>query len=386
MNILQISPYYRPYPGGQERYVHALSRALVNAGHWVTVLTSDYPEARPLRFEEDGVRVIRFRTLVRLFRNPVTPGMLFLPSEVGDFDLIHAHNEHAFSSDAAVLLKHSSRKPLVLTSHGNLVFGSRIPDAVRRLYYATIGKAVFRQADRITVATPSERERIMADAGIRRGKIEVLPVGIDLQYWNSFLPRAELPSALRLLSPTTKVILIATQLIRRKGIEHLIRAFPEIRKRYPDSVVALAGSGDAERDLRDLAAGLRLDDRVLFLGRLFEVELTAAYRRADVFVLPSIGEGQPTCILEAWMHAKPVVATDIPGVSDYYREAALLVPPADSPALAEAVLQILGDPQWARALGERGKKLVESNFDWPIVVKRMLELYALVLGGRAADA
>jgi glycosyltransferase involved in cell wall biosynthesis len=385
MHILQMAPYYRPYPGGQERYVQALSRALVDAGHRVTVITSDYPEKNPRRFEEDGVRVLRFRTLLRLFRNPFTPGMLFLPPDARDFDLIHAHNEHGFSSDVAVLLKSLHRKPLILTSHGNLVYGSRLPDAACRFYEATVGRQIFRRADRITAATPSEKERIASAWRIEWEKIEVIPVGIDLRFWKSYEGKGRLPAALEKTDPRTKVILCATQLIRRKGIGYLLGAVPDIRKGCDDFRIVLAGSGDAEGELRNLAATLGIADRVLFLGKLDEAELTAVYRRADVFVLPSIGEGQPTCIMEAWVHAKPVVATAISGVSDYYSDAAVLIPAADSPALAEAILHILRDPQAAKALGEKGKQLVESRFDWPIVVKRMLALYASVLGGRGAD-
>jgi glycosyltransferase involved in cell wall biosynthesis len=386
MHILQVAPYYRPYPGGQERYVQSLSRALTEAGHRVTVITSDFPQKHPRRFEEDGIRVLRFRSVLRLFRNPFTPGMLFLPPDVRDYDLIHAHNEHGFSSDIAVILKHLSRKPLVVTSHGNLVYGSWLPDAACRLYEATIGKEVFQQADRITVATPSEKARIVAEAGIAEKKIVVIPVGIDLRYWKSFLEKAKLPAALEKTDSGGKIILVATQLIRRKGIEYLIRAVPQIRKGYPDFRIVLAGSGDAENELKNLVSALRIEDTVLFLGRLDEEELTAVYRRADVFVLPSIGEGQPTCILEAWMHAKPVVATEISGVVDYYRDAAVLVPAADSPALAEGILKILRDPELARALGDKGKNLVESTFDWPIIVKQMLALYASVLANRGVKA
>lgn len=86
------------------------------------------------------------------------------------------------------------------------------------------------------------------------------------------------------------------------------------------------------------------------------------------------------------MYAKPVVATEISGVVDYYRDAAVLVPPADSPALAEGILKILRDPKLAKTLGEKGKTLVESTFDWPIIVKQMLALYSSVLAGRDVKA
>jgi glycosyltransferase involved in cell wall biosynthesis len=382
MHILQMAPYYPPYPGGQERYVRSLSRMLVQSGHRVTVITSDYPPGCPRVSVEDGIQVFRFRTVLRLFRNPITPGMIFPPRQIRDFDLIHAHNEHGFSSNAAVLLKRLSRKPLVLTSHGNLVYGSRIPDAACSVYEATFGRIVFGQADRITVATPSEKERIVAESGVPREKIEVIPVGIDTVYWNSFAETAKLPAAMEKINPDTKVILVATQLIRRKGIDHLIRAIPAVGKQLENFVVVLAGSGDAEKELKSLTGSLHLERRVIFLGRLFENELTAVYRRADIFVLPSIGEGQPTCILEAWLQAKPVVATDISGVSDYYRDAAILVPVADSPALAEAILRILQHPHIGMELGRKGRRLVESAFEWRVLVKSMVSLYESAMQSR----
>ena len=105
----------------------------------------------------------------------------------------------------------------MLTSHGNLVYGSWLPDAACTLYEATFGRWVFHQADRITVATPSEKARIIREDGIPEGKISVIPVGIDLRYWRSFASKARLPAGLAHVDPQTKVILVATQTDPEKG-------------------------------------------------------------------------------------------------------------------------------------------------------------------------
>jgi glycosyltransferase involved in cell wall biosynthesis len=124
--------------------------------------------------------------------------------------------------------------------------------------------------------------------------------------------------------------LVATQLIKRKGIHYLIRAIPEITAKHSDIVCVVAGSGDYINELLALVDELDLRTYVHFVGTLNGQELASAYRSAEVFVLPSLGEGQPTCILEAWAFSKPVVATNIEGIVDYYDGTALLTEPGDT--------------------------------------------------------
>jgi glycosyltransferase involved in cell wall biosynthesis len=282
MNVLQIAPYFPPYLGGQERFVFNLARHLVRMGHAVTVLTSHHPGDAPFQSEEEGIRIYRYHNLMRPLRNPISPGMLFSPHLVREADVIHAHNEHSFAANTAVILGRRFAKPVLLTVHGRLVMASRLGDLAVRCYEQSISRLVFSGVAGITAATPSEKLRLRRDYRIAEDRIAVIPVGIDLAYWDSLRvgPHAEngWEAGLR----GRRVILVATQLIRRKGIDFLIRAMPRILNEEPEAVLMVAGSGDEEANLRRLAGSLNLGGRVRFLGRIFDAELSAEIGRAHV--------------------------------------------------------------------------------------------------------
>lgn len=376
MNIIQIAPYFPPYLGGQERFVFDLSRQLVRKGHSITVLTSRCPADAPSYSDEGGIQVFRYRNLVRLFRNPISPGLILSPHSIRQADVIHTHNEHSFASNAAAILARRFGKPLVLTLHGRLIIGSRLGDSILSIYERTVSRWIFDAATGITVAMPSEMERLAQQSRLPRERMAVIPVGIDLEYWDSL--RAATPAIYSWQSglERKKVILVATQLIRRKGIDFLIRGMPRILAVEPEAVLLIAGSGDEAANLRQLTHLLNLEDRIHFLGRVFDAELSAAYRIADVFVLPSLSEGLPLCIMEALAHEKPVVTTRIDGMKECFAEVAVLVAPSDTDVLVKAVLDVLRDTVRAAAGGKAGRRLLEKEYDWSVLAGDMETVYA----------
>jgi glycosyltransferase involved in cell wall biosynthesis len=380
MNIVQIAPYYPPYLGGQERFVLNLSRQLARKGHAVTVLTTRCPGDSPSRSEEEGIRVFRYRNLARLFRNPIAPGLLFPPPSIRQADVIHAHNEHSFASNAAVLLGRRFGKPVCLTVHGRLVMSSRFGDFVLSVYEKTISPWVLCTAAGITAATPSDKERLERLYGLPEERITVIPVGIDLEYWDSLRGGRPRTYGWQAGLQAKKVILVATQLIRRKGIDFLIRGMPRILTAEPEAVLLIAGSGEEMANLRRLAHSQNLDAHIHFLGRIFDAELSAAYQTAQVFVLPSLSEGLPTCVMEAWAHGKPVVATRIDGMQDCFSGVADLTAPSDPCALADGILGLLQDPEKAAERGAAGRRLMEKEYTWPVVAGNMLEAYNKAIG------
>jgi len=361
--------------GGQERFVYSLSRQLVRMGHTVIVLTSRYPLDVPSRSMEGDIKVFRSRTLMRPFRNPISPGLLFPPRLIQDADIIHTHNEHSFAANAAVLLGRQFSKPVMLSVHGRLVMASQIGDLAVRCYESSISPIIFNAATGITVTSPSEKAFLCRRYRLPPDKVSIIPVGIDLTYWDGFRNSSNPEYAWQKETCGKKVILIATQLIRRKGIDFFIRAMPFILEQEPETVLLIAGSGDQEEQLRQLVRSLHIESRVNFLGRLFDEELSRAYQTSDIFVLPSLSEGLPTCVMEAWAYEKPVVATQIDGMKDCFAEIADLVEPASSDALAAGVLKVLRNPQRAAAKGRAGRRVVEQKYCWPEITRRMVAEY-----------
>lgn len=167
----------------------------------------------------------------------------------------------------------------------------------------------------------------------------------------------------------------------QKGQKYLLEAFSRIVRNRPRARLLLVGRrGHASTDLEALHEELQLEERALFLGHRENVpELLAS---ADVFVFPSLFEGQGGALIEAMAMGLPVIATDIPSTREVVEEErnALLVPVESSQSLAEALERLLDDPALMSAFGQRSSKIFHARFTLERSALRMVELYRSVIG------
>lgn len=168
----------------------------------------------------------------------------------------------------------------------------------------------------------------------------------------------------------------------QKGHSTLITALalmlekePELREKL---ICLLAGAGSLGQDLQKQAAASGLSGNIVFCGEITSVrDFLGAL---DIFVMPSLLEGQPLALLEAMAMAKTIVATDISGISETAAsgQEALLVPPGDPRRLAEAVLELAHNPPLAAELGRKARKKA-SLFGLPEYISSHAEIYAEML-------
>jgi glycosyltransferase involved in cell wall biosynthesis len=173
-----------------------------------------------------------------------------------------------------------------------------------------------------------------------------------------------------------RVILNVGRQEYQKGQRYLIEAFDAVSERVPDAVLLVAGrTGHCSAELESLTLRSPAKERIRLLGYRDDVpDLLAA---ADVFAFPSLYEGLGGAVIEAMALGLPVVASDIPPVREVVapQESALLVPPENSVALADALLRVLDDHGMATALGARGLRIFEERFTLEGIVSRMINLY-----------
>lgn len=169
------------------------------------------------------------------------------------------------------------------------------------------------------------------------------------------------------------VVLTAARLMERKGVDTVIRALPEVLRASPAAVYLVAGTGADEARLRRLAEELGLKSRVRFLGDASHEALVNYYHACDVFVMPNRGveetgetETFGVVFLEANACGKPVIGGRVGGVLDAIEdgESGLLVDPTDVQAVATAIVRFLNDPEYARQVGERGRRRARERFSW----------------------
>lgn len=155
-----------------------------------------------------------------------------------------------------------------------------------------------------------------------------------------------------------------------------LRAFALVLEARPEARLTIAGSGPLRAELEALAAELGVAHAVRFSGRVEHAQMAALYRQAGILLNPSLVDNMPNCLLEALASGVPIVSTNVGGVS-FMVEAertALLVPPADPRALADAVLRLAAEPALADRLIQNGLDQVQQ-YCWPSVKPVLSQVY-----------
>jgi glycosyltransferase involved in cell wall biosynthesis len=179
------------------------------------------------------------------------------------------------------------------------------------------------------------------------------------------------------------VVLFVGRLVERKGVRYLIDAVRRLPTGRHARLVVI-GDGPERQALEAEVRQQGLEGRVAFRGKVSDRELREAYATTSVFALPAIvdsrgdTEGLGVVLLEAMTYSVPVVASNLGGITDIVTDGAtgLLVPPADSEALAAALERLAADPALAERLGAAGCRLVQEHFSWPAIVAQWEECYA----------
>jgi glycosyltransferase involved in cell wall biosynthesis len=375
MKILQISPYFFPYQGGQERYIYHLSKELVKMGHSITLITSNFPRSNEFEIL-DGIHIHRVNCNFRILRNPITFDMLRFLKIAKNYDIINVHNEHSFAALAAIYFRQRLRVPIVVTCHGLLRFGEKVLDAFENFYFRTVGKLILKKAEAIITLSNSDKNYIINNIGVEGDKINVIPNAIDINYISSLSIARNMK--IRHKSSNRKIVLFVGPVIRRKGIEHLINAIPAVVSEVPEAFFLIVGDGDFLESAKKLSKDLKVDKFIQFTGRISDAQLFKAYETANLFVLPSISEGLPTAILEAFFFELPVIVTDIPSIREHFENCALFVPQKNNIELSNAIVRLLNDESLAANLAINGKQIL-SAYSWSRVAKEYERVFKKVL-------
>ena len=373
MKIIQVSPYFHPHIGGVESHVFGLSRYLVKRGHEVVVLTSKYD--RRLRDEENirGIRVKRVKPSFIAFLTPVMPAVKQRIISEGA-DVIHSHSPPPLSSYYAGKAARKSKIPHVLTYHCDLEIPVPGGKSMVSFYRKTIGKATLKRTDMLIATTESYAA---TSRDIWKREPAVIPNAVDEKVFN---PGVSGDRVRERHGIDGNIVLYVGRLVFHKGIEYLIES-----ARYVDATFLIVGSGNKERELRRFAANRGLKRKVRFVGRVSEKELPEYYAAADVFVLPSVSrlEAFGIVALEAMASGKPVIVSDIPGVSEVIVEGVqgIRARPMDSKDIAKKINTLLKDEDLRKRMGIAGRRLVEEKYTWNKVVEDVERVYLELVEG-----
>jgi glycosyltransferase involved in cell wall biosynthesis len=183
------------------------------------------------------------------------------------------------------------------------------------------------------------------------------------------------------------MLVVVGRLHPEKGYEHLFQALPRVREQLDHPLVLLvAGAGPFEDEFRRQVAALGCDREVRFLG--FRTDASSLMAAADLVVLPSVAEAFGIVLAEALYIGTPVVATKVGGIPEIVDDGVdgVLVPPANSEALAEAIAGLLNDPERRAEMTGAGREKVERRFSFESMVKEYEEIYEAALKRKGVPA
>ncbi len=300
-------------------------------------------------------------------------------------DVYEAHTASGYGFLRA-LKKQGSKKPFLHTIHGVLAdeyeqaqksqyktFRSRIANRFMK-QLGKLEEETAKNATLIVTISKYSLQKIKQYYDIDESKVRIVPNGVDPEKFKPTENQDVVKQQFGLESEPC--VLFVGSLIPRKGLSFLVVAAEKIVKADAKTKFLIVGDGPLKSTLTTTIQNAGLAGNFKFLGNVNEETLSALYACADVFVLPSLQEGQGIVLLEAQSSGKPVVAFDVGGVSEAVvnGETGLLVEPGSN-ALADALLKLLSDKPLREQMGSNGRRFILENFTWDVCAQNMLKVY-----------
>ena len=366
--------------GGAELYVERLTAALAGACRF-TVALSDHPEVADMRRRLAG----RAEVLTFPFdRTGALPAVTRRLRQLGRAaDVIHLNSNHP-GSRLGILIGFALSgcgRPVVCVEQGaSPIAAVEVPGSI-----AWALPALFRWSRRSAsqvIAVSEENKQTLVDLyRLPARKITVVHNGADLAAY-----RDPAPGTLRVelgLTPDQPLVIVLGRLAANKGQRFLVEAAPAILARFPTTHFAFAGNPEGRGDIEARIRALNLEAHFSLLG--FRSDVVNLLRSSDVFVLPSLAEGFSLSIIEALAAGLPVVATRVGGAAEIVDEGrnGYLVPPADAPALGEAVIRALSLDPSARETMRLVALETAQRFSFDITAQKMYGIYRSLESGAA---
>ncbi len=393
----------QPFGGGQGVYLKYLSKALVDAGHTVDVISGPpYPHLDPrvrliqlpsLDLFENGLGSLRPRHLRSLtniiewtskltggFAEPYTFGrraVKYLRQHGHEYDLIHDNQSLSYG----MLTLQAMGLPLVTTVHHPVTSDLRIALGAARRWHERVlirrwhsflgmQKKVVKQLHHVVTVSDCSRQDIARDFGLQPAGISLVYNGIDTE---EFRPLAEVPRRpLRLMATASADAPL-------KGLRYLLRAYAKLLVQYPELELLLVSKPQPGGKTEQLVASLGIGDKVKFVSGISTEEMVRYYAEATIAVVPSVYEGFGLPAGEAMACAVPVVSTDGGALPEVVGEAGVVVPAKSAEALVEAIDGLLADPQRRASLAAAGRRRIEEKFSWRVCAREMTAYYREVL-------
>ena len=411
LRVALLSYRSKPHCGGQGVYVRHLSRELAALGHHVTVFSGQpYPEldegvvlekvpsldlyndadpfrTPPVREWRDWIDALEVGTMWTAgFPEPLTFSLRArraLRGRQGEFDVVHDNQTLGYGQLGLA----RDGFPLVTTIHHPITVDRRIElegtsgwqrFAKRRWYgFVRMQGRVARRLAPVLVPSGSSADDIGREFGVRRDRVEVVPLGVDTRHFHPGAAPERVPG---------RIVCVASADSPLKGVATLLRATAKLATER-DVRLTLVSRPTPGGPTEALVDELSLRDRVEFTSGLTDAELGRLVASAEVAVVPSFYEGFSLPAVEAMASGTPLVASRagaLPEVAGTDGAAARLVEPGDPEELAAEIGALLDDPQERDRMGRAAWQRVQERFTWRAVAEATARTYTAAIGAARA--
>jgi glycosyltransferase involved in cell wall biosynthesis len=296
-------------------------------------------------------------------------------------EVLHTHGIWTYASVAGTRWAEATRRPLVISPHGMLdPWALRYSSWKKRLALRLYELRHLRAAAVVHVLNAAERDACLALN--LRVPVCVIPNGIaavgavarEPPSWYQGVPRGK------------KILLFLGRLHPKKNVTSLVQGWSQVcaTARGSQWHLVFVGWGDGRYrvSLESLVQELGIGPSLSFVGPCFGADKVASYAAADAFVLPSLSEGQPVAVLEAWAQGLPVIMTPECNIPEGFAANAAIRIGRTASDIARGLTELVTrDPQDLVDMGAAGLALVDRHYRWERTAEQFLELYQWLLGG-----
>jgi rhamnosyl/mannosyltransferase len=370
IKVIHLGKFDTSDKGGIENHVYNLCTRLAKNNHYVLNVISN----RRFRFKKSingNFEVVSLPAFFKCFStafNVILPFYVMKRVIFDSFNIIHIHHPDPLSHLTTLFLPKKIK--IVLTWHSDIV-------AYKKLYffYKPFLIKLLLRADRIIVATPNhiKSSDLLSNHNIRK-KIQIIPYGIDYNYFNQkkFIEES---IAVKRKYNNKFIIFTLSRHVYYKGLPYLIEAM----KYTNGALLVIGGSGPDTEKLKQIVIKRDLVSKVIFTGHIPENNLPSYHHAADIFCLPSTesSEAFGIAMAESMACAKPIIVSKLGTGVNFVctNQTGIIVERGNALALGKAINRLKESSALRKSLGENGQKRIKFRFSTDMMVKKTIRLY-----------
>lgn len=354
--------------GGSEGQTAEVAARQVKRGHDVTIgcLHLDGPNLS--RLESIGVKCIEFPVAGGLLSARGLLRILKLSQLIAasNFDVVHTHD--LYSNLMAIPAAALAKVPRIISSRRDLASWWWYTPRNRRIL-----RWIQKLSHVVVANSQGVKNFLVEHDGFESRHVTVIRNAVDDSRFN--LPSERSVFFSHWPSDAFIFVVVANMHTHTKGHRFLIECIESVRKKHPRARFALVGDGALRVEFESLCYQIGQSDAILFMGARTDVPRILA--SCDAAILPSLAEGLPNSVLEYMAAARPIIATQVGGIPELIDQGVtgLLVPPADTVSLANAIMQVMDDPMASLKMGQLAREKAQSEFSYERLLDDIDSIY-----------